>query len=304
MDTWKPLSPSLLSVLAQLLPPSDCCDLTVGNRWLWREHLSVCLSAAEDFACLRLRLMDGREAFYPLTPTDPAPTARLLGVCETEGIPLRLFPLTDAQKDALLRAYPRAVAESAQAQADYLYDAEALATYKGRRYNGQRNHLNRFRAAYPEARLRAVESRDREGLLRLLGECYELSPPLHPALAAERERLLLQAGGEEPWAGTPLVLAEGDLLFGLSVGELVGEVAYIHTEKVPRRYGGAHQALVQATAAYYRERGARRINREEDDGNAGLRRAKQALHPTSLARKWVVTVPTEQASPASVEREA
>jgi hypothetical protein len=105
MDIWTPLSPSLLPVLAQLLPPSDFCDLTVGNLWLWREHLSVCLSEAEDFTCLRLRLMDGREAFYPLTPTDPAPTARLLGVCETEGIPLRRVGLIRVTE----RAFPREV---------------------------------------------------------------------------------------------------------------------------------------------------------------------------------------------------
>ena len=39
---------------------------------------------------------------------------------------------------------------------DYLYLAEDLVTLRGRRYNGQRNHINKFKKLYPDYRFEVI----------------------------------------------------------------------------------------------------------------------------------------------------
>jgi hypothetical protein len=62
-----------------------------------------------------------------------------------------------------------------------------------------------------------------------------------------------------------------------------GDTAVIHFERALRRYKGLHQVVNQAAASAILERGFTFVNREEDLGDPGLRRAKESYHPVRLA---------------------
>lgn len=47
--------------------------------------------------------------------------------------------------------YPRFRVTNERGWKDYLYYTEELASFAGRRYSGQRNHINKFRRDYPDA---------------------------------------------------------------------------------------------------------------------------------------------------------
>ena len=66
--------------------------------------------------------------------------------------------------------------------------------------------------------------------------------------------------------------------------EVVGEVLFLHVEKALRDVRGAYPMLVRETAKRYLGR-ARYENREEDDGDAGLRRSKRSYAPCVILEK-------------------
>ncbi len=168
--------------------------------------------------------------------------------------------------------------------ANYIYRAEDLAHLAGRAYSKKRNLIAQAAKSYTWA----VE-------------------PLTAANAASAEEVVHVIQAEEPWEDSLVLRQEVDALVttlrnlgdlkqqgvlvrvdGAPVGFVVFEAqsadtGVIHFERALRRYKGLHQVVNQAVAQAILERGLTFINREEDLGNAGLRRAKQSYHPVRLA---------------------
>ena len=84
-----------------------------------------------------------------------------------------------------------------------------------------------------------------------------------------------------------VLLADGRVV-GFSLGEIVGDTLFVHIEKADRTCKGAYQMLVNQFALRYAGEGVAYINREEDMGDEGLRRAKQSYHPVALLKKYHV----------------
>ena len=86
------------------------------------------------------------------------------------------------------------------------------------------------------------------------------------------------------------VLTADGAIVGFSLGEIVNDTLFTHIEKADRNCKGAYQMLVNQFAAAYGSGDVTYINREEDMGDPGLRRAKQAYHPVELLKKYVVEI--------------
>ena len=53
--------------------------------------------------------------------------------------------------------------------ADYLYLAEDLSNMAGRRYSGQRNHINRFKKLYPNYSYEKITEDNMDRVIKSLG---------------------------------------------------------------------------------------------------------------------------------------
>lgn len=81
---------------------------------------------------------------------------------------------------------------------------------------------------------------------------------------------------------------DGEII-GYALGEVKREVLYIHQEKGLKRFGGVYQKLVSEFAkAFLAE--ATIINREDDNGDLGLRTSKIQYNPSSLVEKYALYV--------------
>ena len=86
-----------------------------------------------------------------------------------------------------------------------------------------------------------------------------------------------------------LLKTEGKII-GLSIGEILGDTLFVHVEKSLREVQGAYPLLVREFAKCFAADSVNFINREEDDGNEGLRTSKMSYHPVKLLEKYLVTV--------------
>ena len=85
------------------------------------------------------------------------------------------------------------------------------------------------------------------------------------------------------------VLRADGAIVGFTLGEVLRDTLYIHIEKADRDYPGAYQMLCRQFCAAYAG-GLAYVNREEDMGDLGLRKAKRDLHPVTQLKKYTVEV--------------
>lgn len=199
------------------------------------------------------------------------------------GEPLRLFGLSDKWAQTLESLYPEKFAFHASADnADYIYLAENLATLPGRQYQPKRNFINRFTSRY-NYRFEPISADNLEDAL-YLNHCWreqkgaKLSDPEQLAL-----RRAFDHFAELNLRGWILYASAHPVAF--AIGSKINHDTFcIHIEKTNVEFDGAGAMINNLTAVeLYQE--YKYINREDDLGLEGLRRAKQSYYPVELLTK-------------------
>ena len=85
------------------------------------------------------------------------------------------------------------------------------------------------------------------------------------------------------------ILRAGGKIVAFSAGEVCGDTLYVHVEKALRGVQGAYPAIAQMFAQTF-ARGVTYINREDDSGDAGLRKSKMQYSPVQLVDKYNLAI--------------
>ena len=118
------------------------CEYSALVKLMWRSHLHP--SWAEGAGCLIVRnFIDGQYCFdYPVPGPDGDEDAALTLIeddCRERDIPLVLSVVPQDKAERLAARYPYFRFSSPRVWRDYIYAAEDLRDFAGRRYSGQRN---------------------------------------------------------------------------------------------------------------------------------------------------------------------
>jgi hypothetical protein len=176
--------------------------------------------------------------------------------------------------------------------ADYLYLAEDLAEMVGRKFSGQRNHINKFKNLYPNYSYQRITPDSLPKVIDFLMD-YEKNHAKEASLAQEELARTLELIPYLDAFKLPGAFIEVDgTIVALSIGEVVKDTLYCHIEKANREYPGSYQMIVKEFATDMRNNyGIQYINREEDVGDLGLRTSKLSYHPVGLLDKYCVLIP-------------
>ena len=288
--------PLTLEQLPQLRPffgysGSRICDTTPGTVFIWRDMYQT------EWA-----VYDGSLYFkvdYPgLGPTFTLPLgggrlehfSQIAAYCCRRNMPISFYPVPKDELPRLQEFFPNSAAVAERDSFDYLYRAEDLKFFRGKKLGGQRNHVNKFLKTYGNWLFRPVTPEDIPELKRFLDRYtsrwdkgaatfHEDIRKTHEVLDNFRAYDLL--GG--------MLLVDGSIV-GFSLGEVIGDTLFVHIEKADRDYEGCYQMLVAQFAQQFAGEGISFINREDDTGDMGLRTSKLSYHPISLLEKYTVTV--------------
>jgi len=190
----------------------------------------------------------------------------------------------------LLARYPYVTVSDMRTWRDYVYYRQDLQLFAGRRYSGQRNHIKKFRAGWPDAEVRRLTGAD-EAAIEQFWQNFEAEFPKSGNADARNELALARKMlrmVDRKWfiAGG---MFDGEKLIALALAEKCGETLIIHIEKALYSYTGVYPAFVQAFADAFGE-GCQWINREDDAADRGLRTSKLQYGPAHLASKFTVRV--------------
>lgn len=227
-----------------------------------------------------------------LPPVGPDADALLIALREQEreaGRPLYLHSVDEETLQHLKTLFPARVhAEEHPEDYDYLYRTSDLATLPGKPYHSKKNHISAFTRAHAWT-FESLSPANHDDVVRLSNAwCAERGGCDHSLnaeqcgirrLLADAERLSVRGG---------LVRVDGEAV-AFTLGSPINERVFdIHVEKALSAYSGAYAVINREFAATLTE--YEFLNRENDMGIEGLRRAKLSYRPVEILKKYRCTV--------------
>ena len=294
MLEFRPLTPADVDTVRPMLGsnPNRLCDLTVGGIFIWRDYYKTEYAVHEGVLYFKVDYPGFGTAFaMPRGGDGKREYGQVQEYCERRDIPVIFYPMPKQELEGLTNLFPCASVLWDRDTFDYLYEAEALKYFKGKKLSGQRNHVNRFARTYGDewsfAPLTAEDAADVEAFLtRYADATQKESTTFEEDLAKTRE--VLHTFAHYGMVGG--VLRVRGAVVGFSIGEVVGDTLFIHIEKADRACEGGYQMLVSQFAQRYAVDGVDYINREDDTGDPGLRTSKLSYKPVALLEKYAVVV--------------
>lgn len=266
------------------------CDWTVGGTFIWRDLYEYEVAFVDDCLIFRMKIFGTHHAYtVPRGEHIGNALDALEAHCEAVGDPLVFSIVGDHDLPLLSERYPGFHAVSERDYYDYLYDARDLLALEGRQHKSTRNNINRFRRQTPDWRFEKIDATNIDDVRRYVDEERQYIPEDHATLIEESNKIHEVLDHMDAYRMFGGVLYVGDTVIGYSLGEVVGDTLYVHTEKADVAYRGAYQMLVACFMDMYGDDpDIAFVNREDDNGDPGLRRSKTTYGPVALISKYTV----------------
>lgn len=266
----------------------QACEYSFANNYLWSDIYGVAI--AKEQGCLIFRFKNGDEYRYTI-PIGAGSRRRALDALlmqeRSQGKELILSTLLQKDVEWLEQNYPgQYTLTTNRNDYDYVYTTEKLSTLAGRKLHGKRNHIARFKDN-GNWHYREMMPEDAGECMRLLDQWKEAetenwNDEMENELHINRKALrhladLVLDGG---------MLYKGGKLVAFSIGEPLNSDTYVvHIEKAIASVQGAYPMINQQFVLHNCQ-GYQYVNREEDTGDEGLRKAKLSYYPELLVEKF------------------
>lgn len=212
---------------------------------------------------------------------------------EVLGIKLKMYLVDEEAKDILDLPEDKFIVEEERDYFDYVYNAKELMTLSGKKYHKKKNHLNSFLKEYTNRyRVKKADCSDTEAIKRFLKKWHSKRD-----IADEYNRDDYELKGIEYILDNcdmiryyMLVVYVDDEIEAFTLGTYLKEekTAYIHVEKANPDIRGLYNFVNQQFLINCFSE-AEFVNREDDMGLEGLRKAKMSYNPVELVKKYTVT---------------
>ena len=267
----------------------DICEYSLGIKLMWADTYEY--EFAEAGGCLIAKdRYDGEIYFdYPLAKADSDVDAALSAIeayCLETDTPLRFATLPKHLLGELSARYDGARILQGYLTRDYLYQTEDILRFEGKKYAGQRNHIRRFYRNHPDATFRAFTAEDLPALERFANRFDQRFQKSGEEANIEREAAFwMLRHNEDHLFRAGCMWVEGEIV-GVAMGEKCGDTLVEHIEKaLAADYEGVYPALFQAFVCCFGD-DCRKVNREDDAADKGLRTSKMQYHPSQISAKY------------------
>ena len=292
---FKPITSGDSATLKKYFEMQDyrTCAFTVGSAIMWQKLYNLQLCESENTLTLSADYDGEGHCFsVPIGKGDFAAVARAIyNDCKQKNEKC-IFSDVPESALVLLRSVfgeERVIAEHFEDWDDYVYEATDLIEFAGKKFSAQRNNVNKFSRACPNAVFEPITRGNfdiaAEFLKKYVNENCDNTPSGQNECCADLE--LIDKYFDLDLRGA--IMLDGDKVIAISIGEKIGDTLFIHVEKALTEYHGIYQAVVQNFAKMYAT-DVKYINREEDDGIEGLRKSKLSYRPIFMLKKHSVEI--------------
>ncbi len=268
----------------------QCSEYTFTNLFMWGQGEGIRVAEYNGALFIAASWENSPFMFAPLTENPEGDYAAALADAVAYFRKIGAEPSFRAICGPIKAAFERCsgfVLEEDRDNSDYVYSMESLLTLSGKKLHGKRNHINQFRAQYGDVAEYVEITPD------MLGECMGVycewlsgKDASEPGVLSEKEaiqRILTHMDTLGVKGGG--IRIQGKLA-AFTLGEQINdEIAVIHIEKADSGIPGLYTIINQQFVEHAWTK-VKYINREEDMGLEGLRRAKLSYNPAFMIDKF------------------
>ncbi len=265
------------------------------SLYIWASHFGTKIGRHGDFLLIR---SESADALHYIFPAGQGDLSELLLLMEEDAAAHgKRFELSVSMEniDRVREIFPdRYRFTPVRNSFDYIYDAQALITLSGKKYQPKRNFISRFRQQ-PGWSYESFSYEEPEAARALIRECEVMNDEwcringcIHnksmlsescAVRSALRNFVELQLRGG-------LLRVDGKVV-AYTIGEPIGADTFIvHIEKAFSDVTGAYPMINQSFLTHEAQT-AKYVNREDDAGDEGLRKAKLSYNPAFMLEKYL-----------------
>lgn len=269
------------------------CDDTVILNLMWAELFDTELCVFEDTLYMR-SVQDGFVLYcVPMGENLAKSLKTVKDFAKENHEKFGFFPVLKDEVDTFTQVFDYTEIFSKQDWYDYVYLAEDLANFRGKKYHSQKNHINQFNAKYKNWKFVPVTT---DMIGDVLDFIYFYSKQNHKESEMAKEELhqtMDFVARFEDFDLMGFALLVDEKIVAVEFGEIVDDTFFAHIEKADRNINGAYSMIVNQVAKYLVDKNVVYINREEDDGEEGLRVSKRRYRPAFQQVKYRILVDKE-----------
>ncbi len=290
MINFKPISLNDKELYEEYLKTSEPrgCNFSFANVFFWGEQ-----KIAEEDGCLLTFSRFGEYLVYPYplgNGDKKAVIEKVINDANERNIPCRFSGLLNSECEELSALFPeRFIFKPSRNSDDYVYDINDLADLKGKKYHGKRNHLKRFFAEHKNYTAEPLNENNIDKVKMMAEEWFKhREVPEGENFDMERHALKKAFENHKELGLETLVLMEnGEVLAFTMASRTTEEIFDVHFEKAQIDLEGGYTAINYLFANYIRDKypEIKFLNREEDMGLEGLRKAKLSYRPKYMQEK-------------------
>ncbi|WP_082816628.1 DUF2156 domain-containing protein [Anaerosporomusa subterranea] len=268
---------------------------TFTNLYMWRRCYNIVWDVVDDCLCLKVTYGGSTYNLPPFGP-DQERFAAALDKLEqhynASGMPFYMKSATpdlvewcEAVKPGYFEFQPD------RDNYDYVYVTRDLIDLQGRKFHIKKNHLNNFKKTYSQYEYRAIDSSLTEACIDFAVEwCRKRECDPDPALVCERDAIIDVMHNWDTLGVTGGAILINGKIEAFTFGEMLNdEMAVIHVEKGDSEIRGVYQAINQEFCQNVWSQ-VPFVNREEDMGIPGIRKAKESYSPIKMIEKYNISI--------------
>ncbi len=259
--------------------------------YLWSEMYGTEICIDEDAVFFR-SVMDGKASYlFPYAEDERRALTKLFEYelfCGNEFV--KFHSLTERMREILEREFPGEFAYTERrASFDYIYEAASLAALEGKKFHGKRGHLKKFLKKF-EGRYTClpIEETDIDDVLAFQKKWIEKATDKESKETLEYESKSVSKLFENfSYFGLlgAVLRVDGEIVAYCLAARTCEDTVEVMVEKADYSFDGAYQMINKSFAEFVSDK-VKYLNREDDLGLPGLRKAKLSYYPAMLIEKY------------------
>ena len=279
--------------IKKLLSLSDYrgCEYCFANNFAWHRLADTKIAFYKDFY-ISCSFKYGIHFTYPAGKGDIADIiGQMREYAESNNSPLIISSVCEEEKRQLASVFgsDSFTVEQNRDSYDYIYNVSDLVNLSGRKYHSKRNHLSKFRSSFNYT-FDAITENDFDDCIKLAALSYnEKSGYDSDSAVAEQYAINAFFNHYNELSLVGGILRVDGAIAAFSIGERINsDTIGVHIEKADTSFEGSFTAVNNEFLKMYGGNFTY-VNREEDMGIDGLRKAKQSYYPAFMQIKNTIT---------------
>ncbi|MGL5973347.1 MAG: DUF2156 domain-containing protein [Oscillospiraceae bacterium] len=263
------------------------CEYSISNFILWAKYYKVEFCIVDDILIIRSN-NEGISYNYPVGNFNLKDIiGKLIKQCEEDGVKFRLHNLTECMIEDIGKIYKDKFDFTFdESSSDYIYNSHDLINLTGKKYSAKRNHINKIDTlgwSYEN-----IDEHNIKDCIDMSCEWFRKNDSSNDETKIAEKTVIKDAFNNFDFLGLKGGLIRLDnKVIAFSLGEEINkDVFVVHIEKafsdIQGSYPLINREFIKNVASKYKY-----INREEDMGIEGLRKAKRSYHPEFLLKKHI-----------------